>query len=328
MGRLLTTEEFIEKARKVHGDKYDYSITVYKGRREKIDIICPIHGKFTQNAGKHLNGAGCEKCGYIKTGISQRDNKETFIAKAKSIHGEKYDYSKVQYTKSNEKVCLICHEKTEDGREHGEFYIRPNNLITGYGCPKCGKHFLDTELFIYKAKKVHGDKYDYSKTKFVDSKTPVTITCKKHGDFQQLPHNHLSGKGCRKCATISYLEDRLELFLIKNSIKYEPQKHFPFLGKQSLDFYLPGYNIAIECQGRQHFYGEKNAKYSFEDCSERDERKQEILKEHNIRLIYITKEKCKIDESVKHLYSFGNNLFEITYFLNNFKNIIKKEDEK
>ena len=122
---------------------------------------------------------------------------------------------------------------------------------------------MTTEEFIKKAKHAHGDKYDYSKVNYIDCKTKVCIICPIHGEFWQTPQYHLNGCGCQVCKE-SKLEISLSKFLIENSIKFDYKKQFKWLGKQHLDFYLPEYNIAIECQGKQHFIGWDNNKEELE----------------------------------------------------------------
>ena len=119
---------------------------------------------------------------------------EDFIAKAYSLHGDKYDYSKVEYINSKTKVCIIC-------PVHGEFWITPNEHLLGHGCKKCyhDRKKITTEEFIRRAKEIHGDKYDYSKVEYVNSFVKVCIICPKHGEFWQTPHGHLKGNGCPKC---------------------------------------------------------------------------------------------------------------------------------
>lgn len=116
--KKLTTEEFIKKAREVHGNKYDYSKVIYNGLHKKVCIVCPEHGEFWQEAGSHLKGRGCPICWYKKNGNSCRKSLEVFIEQARKIHGDKYDYSKVKYINSFTKVCIIC-------PEHGEFWQTP-----------------------------------------------------------------------------------------------------------------------------------------------------------------------------------------------------------
>lgn len=134
MKRKSTTDDFIRKAIKIHGDKYDYTESIYFGSDKKISIICKNHGKFSQKANGHLNGKGCSKCGRIKANKSESLTQEKFLQKSIKIHSYKYDYSKVNYTKNNEKVEIIC-------KNHGPFYQKPNDHTTGQIrgllCVKC-----------------------------------------------------------------------------------------------------------------------------------------------------------------------------------------------
>ena len=193
-----TTEEFIHEARKKHGNKYDYSKVNYANNATKICIICPEHGEFWQEANNHLRGQGCPKCGLENSREKQASTKEEFIKKAREKHGDKYDYSKVEYINAHTKVCIIC-------PQHGEFWQLPLNHLSGRGCSKCyadktRKRLTSTiENFIKKAREKHGDKYDYSKVKYVNCMTKVCIICPEHGEFWQRPNSHLSGHGCPKC---------------------------------------------------------------------------------------------------------------------------------
>ena len=190
--------DFIERAKAVHGDKYDYSKSIYRGMANKLIIICPIHGEFEQEAHAHLLGQGCKKCAVEYRAKKKKDTTEQFIEKAKKVHGDKYDYSKVEYLGSQTKVDVIC-------PKHGVFSIKPYLHIQGQGCKKCWEEkrkfnrLSTTEEFIKKARKVHGDKYDYSKVKYVKNNTDVQIICPIHGEFLQTPSSHLNGSGCPKC---------------------------------------------------------------------------------------------------------------------------------
>ncbi len=154
------TSQFIEKARLIHGDKYDYSKVEYITSREKVIIICKTHEyEFLQAPYNHLSGRGCMKCG-----IHNKSNTQDFIEKAKLIHGEKYDYSKVEYIKNHKKVIIIC--KTHEY----EFLQAPSNHLIGHGCMKCGIHNKQTtNEFIEKAKLIHGDKYNYYKVDYINT---------------------------------------------------------------------------------------------------------------------------------------------------------------
>ena len=191
--RIYTKKDFIEKANKVHENKYDYSKVEYKNNRIKVCIICPEHGEFLQIPNNHLRGKGCPVCGKERRDLLNTSNTNEFINKARKIHGDKYDYSKVEYINSQTKVCIIC-------SEHGEFWQRPNNHLNGQGCIKCsGKELLKVDNFINKSRAIHGNKYDYSKVKYINAKTKVCIICPKHGEFWQKPFSHLQGQGCPVC---------------------------------------------------------------------------------------------------------------------------------
>lgn len=200
MPKKTTLAEFIEKARKVHGDKYDYSQMEYKDNHTKACIVCPKHGKFWQTPNNHLRGKGCSECAretlYDK---SRRMTTEKFIEKAREVHGDAYVYDEVDYINNHTDVCIIC-------PTHGRFWQSPKSHLRGAGCPKCPKpkarekQIIETNNFIQKARKIHGDEYIYDKVVYVSAKMPVTITCKIHGDFQQTPDAHLAGKGCITCS--------------------------------------------------------------------------------------------------------------------------------
>lgn len=296
------TEEFIKKAKRVHKKKYDYSKVEYVDNKTKVCIICPEHGEFWQTPKQHLKGQGCPKCGGTYSPTT-----EEFIKKAKRVHGDRYDYSKVKYVNAVTEICIVC-------PEHGEFLMKPNSHLNGQGCPCCGlKKRIDasksnTKEFIEKSKKIHGDKYDYSKVDYINSTTKVCIICPKHGEFWQTPSEHLSGHGCKKCNT-SHLEKEVMLFLEENNIKYEFQKRFTWLGRKSVDFYLPNNKIVIECQGEQHyrpvkyFGGEKK----YKECVKRDLEKLKECKKRNIQMVYFTHENVSNNDT----YSDINELLKI-----------------
>ena len=320
MSKRLTTEEFIERARKVHGDKYDYSKVEYVNTDTKVCIICPIHGEFWQTPHVHLKGGECQKCSKITSCKKIAYSLSKFIKKAKKLHGNKYDYSKVEFIDLYTKVCVIC-------PIHGEFWIIPRNhlnVTNPSGCIKCGRakvaneQMLGNETFIENSKKIHGDKYDYSKVEYVNSHTKVKIICPIHGEFEQRPNNHLQGQGCPICKQ-SRMENEIELFLLSNNIIYEKQKTFDLLlNKRNLkiDFYLPQYNIAIECQGRQHFEAihwiknEEKRQKQFELTKQRDLKKFNYCNENGINIIYFLRRE------------YNHNALNLDIGIYNEKNII------
>ena len=146
---------FIEKARQIHNDKYDYSKVNYVNSRTKVCIICPTHGEFWQTPHNHLKGYGCAECGKEKSHLPKITT-EDFISKSKERHGNKYDYSKAYYKTWDAKVCIIC-------PEHGEFWQTPSNHINGSGCPKCANEkrknalLKDTKLFVDVTTLIHDE---------------------------------------------------------------------------------------------------------------------------------------------------------------------------
>lgn len=192
----IKTKEFIRKAKEIHGDLYDYSKTKYTKSSEKVQIECKIHGIFEQEPGSHVNKKhGCKKCALALTASKKTLTLEQFIEKSKEIHGDKYNYSSVKYTKNNVNVEIIC-------PLHGSFNQKPNNHIANkQGCPDCGvqKNILPFESFLQKAKKIHGDCYDYTKSNYISTKIKIEIICSIHGSFSQKPNSHMQGEGCPTC---------------------------------------------------------------------------------------------------------------------------------
>ena len=276
-----TINEFLKEAKRIHGDKYDYSKVEYMNTHSKICITCPEHGEFWQTPNRHLAGDGCPKCS------GRNRTTEEFIKIAQKIHGDKYDYSKVEYKTVGKKVCITC-------PEHGEFWQTPHSHLQGNNCPKCAhqsyKH--TKESFVKEAQKIHGDKYDYSKVEYVNNHTNVRIICPEHGEFWQTPNSHLCGRGCPKCKE-SHLEREINSLLEEIEIDFEREKTFSWLkntdgNSLKLDFYLPEYNIAVECQGLQHYIPAKNmgGYNGFKRRKENDESKKKLCYEHNIPIIY------------------------------------------
>ena len=192
---LVTTESWKKKAIEVHGDTYDYSQSVYEGAFKPITIVCRKHGPFQQRAAVHLKGSGCIAC----FRESRKTGTDKFIQQAIAVHGNRYDYSKAEYKRSNVKVTIIC-------PIHGEFQITPDSHISGkQGCKRCGVErrskaaTKDINYFLEKARKVHGDLYDYSKATYKGASTELEIVCRVHGSFWQKPAYHYDGHGCPQC---------------------------------------------------------------------------------------------------------------------------------
>lgn len=288
--KKLTTAEFIKRAKEIHRNKYDYSETEYINNKTPVKIICPIHGEFEQIPKTHLLGKECSKC---KGGV--KSNKEEFVKKSENLYGDKYDYSKVNYINNRTPVEIKC-------PIHGWFEQIPMKFLQGHTCKKCGiekraqSHQYDTEKFIELAKKIHGDKYDYSESEYVSSKSPIKIKCKKHGFFYQTAGHHYNGIGCPICKE-SKGEILVANILTKNNVNFERLYEFEdctnlikgrYCRKLSFDFYLPNQKTCIEYDGEQHYKpfgtdtGEKLAK-----TQKNDELKNKYCEKKGIKLIRI-----------------------------------------
>jgi hypothetical protein len=181
-------EKFISKALKRHGYKYDYSEVEYINSIEKVKIICKEHGVFFVRPDAHVRKVGCPSCnGGVKY------NNEIFINLAIEKHGNKFDYSKVNYINSSKKIEVIC-------KYHGSFNILPSNHLLGQSCSSCaGVKRKNNIEFINESNKIHNNMYGYSNVDYKNNRTKVEIICSKHGPFFQSPKDHLNGHGCNLC---------------------------------------------------------------------------------------------------------------------------------
>jgi len=225
MSKRLTLEVFKERAHKKHNSFYDYSRSVYNTTNIPLEITCPIHGPFLQKPVHHLQGNGCPKCGKLK--IQSKKTNIEFINEASIRHNNFYDYSLVNYTGCDDKIRIIC-------PIHGEFIIRPaNHTNLGQGCPKCGrirsskKQANADHTFITKANFVHNFKYKYKFSSYISNSKKVIIICPIHGEFQQIPLNHIYNKqGCPKCAQYGFSLDKPAILYYI----YDPQEDLYKIG--------------------------------------------------------------------------------------------------
>ena len=323
-----TKESFIKKAENLYGNKYNYNMVKYINTETPVCIICPEHGEFWMTPHYHLTNHICPECNKILKMDKTEDRKHQFaldfINKSKKLYKNKYNYDKVIYKSRTDKVIITC-------PEHGDFLCTPMNHLRHRGCPKCGakqrieSKTLTQDEFIERAIKIHGDKYDYTNTTYVSYRNNISVMCHntnesgyEHGVFTLIANSHLSGVGCPKCQESNY-ERIVRVFLENNNIKYEQYKRFNWMGLLSLDFFLPDYNIAIECQGEQHFYslpcfgGEQH----FNKGIKNDIKKYNLCKQHNIKILYYIPinnyEKYNI-ELYKHTTNFSN-IVDIIKFL-------------
>jgi hypothetical protein len=274
-------EKFINKAIIKFGDKFNYDEIDYIDSTTKIKIKCNKHNLFFYQApSEHLrNKNGCNVCTR-----NPKVNTDYFVQKSKEIHGDKYDYSLTEYVDSSKKVDVIC-------KEHGVFSVLPNNHYK-QNCPKCKEkdRYLTTKDFIDKACILH-NKYDYSETEYINSKTKVIIKCEEHGVFEQIPNDHLNGKGCPKCGlAYNKMEDEIKEFIKSLNINIiENSKQI--ISPLELDIFIPSHNLAIEFDGlywHSEVYKDKNYHLN----------KTELCQNKNIRLIHIFEDEWLLKKEI------------------------------
>jgi hypothetical protein len=284
-------DDFIKRSIEVHGDRYDYSESIFTGFHNKIKIGCPIHGTFLKSPYFHIiQKQGCPDCARLKTSI------DDFLNNSKRIHGDTYDYSKVIYLGSHRKVEIVC-------PIHGSFWMRPHDHITGeQGCPECGKikyskkRAKPLDTFIKEANEVHENKYDYSKAIYVNNRTKIEIICpiQGHGSFWQLPDNHLKGCGCPMC--LNKCESYVGEWLKDNNFEFKYHQKVDIIKiKDNIEIdYIISYNgidYWIEYNGIQHYmyveHFHRDGIENFKDQLRRDEKVKNYCNRNNISLLEI-----------------------------------------
>lgn len=302
-------------------DSFSYS--------QKLSYICHKkdeldreHGIQYITLGKILRGDGCPKCN------GKGMDKELFVRKANIVHNYFYKYDNFEYVNKKTKGSIYC-------PTHKLYFNQsPEKHLMGHGCPKCRyeksakSKTKTTEMFITQAKELFGDIYDYHKTLYERDNKKVCIICPEHGEFWQTPYAHMQGQGCSQCK-MSHLENKICQLLKDNNIIYEYESNINgILKRKTVDFYLPKINIAIECQGGQHFYGgfnrndKEKANQIHYNVLRRDIQKKEVLDKNNIRVMYFT------DITDLPTDIFTNTKYKGIYCENNFyidKNIIIEE---
>ena len=282
-----------------HNHKYDYSLVDFDNKREDgaVPIICHEldeegneHGVFWQKPSQHKWGKGCKKCTQITTA--------KFLKKVSDDYKKEYDLSLVKYVGTFGKVNVIC-------KTCGKIFpVTPHNLLKGRGCPFCRteKIIKKLQLSVDEVKKrideKFNGKYVLDKIVYKNIDTPIKLVCPVHGDFEQTPFMLFKGYGCHKCGQ-SILENEIQVLLDSNNIEsmYEANKmQFEWLGMQSLDFYIPKYNVAIECQGMQHFkplcfggISKEDAERKFKETLRLDEKKRKLCEENGVKLLYYSR---------------------------------------
>jgi len=256
VSKRLTTQEFIANAKQIYGDRYSYDKTEYISAHKAVIVTCPIHGDFETRPSNFTSGRGCAKCGRVETAAKLLKDKDHFLEKAKSAHGDRYDYSKLDYKGLQQKGTIIC-------PVHGEFTQLLNSHIKGGGCKACGledrsvKRTLPESEVIKRFVQVHGDKYGYDSVIYKGVFEKVEIVCQEHGSFYQTPDRHMAGCGCQKCGSSGPSVPELDLldFVLTLDPKAENSNR-SVIAPFELDIVSHDHRIAVEFHGL-YFHSDK-----------------------------------------------------------------------
>jgi len=246
-----TKVEFVEKSKNIFGDSYYYDKVEYINSKTDVTLVCKIHGEFIVKPGPHISyERGCLICKGV------RYNVDSFIAKAKEIHGDKYIYDSVSFENVKKKVNIIC-------KIHGSFYQMPDKHINSkQGCPKCTKGGMkDLKYFIEEGNKIHNYVYDYSKALYYTMCEKVEIICPKHGSFWQSPCNHLYNK--TKCYWCSLEESRLQQ---EEFIKRANKKHNNRYDYTKTKYTISSDKIEIICLKHGSFFQNASSHLTGNNC--------------------------------------------------------------
>lgn len=278
---LKNAKNILEKFEEKHGQKYDYSSVNYKGSHVPVDIICRKHGVFLQKPCNHLRGQGCPKCAAEFRRDNLKISHESFIERARAIHGDKYEYffcSSYKAGKTSVRVkCPL----------HGTFDQCRNSHLLGKGCSECSHDSISKKLlspfseFVERANAVYQGKYSYNEASWRGYKRQIVVTCPEHGDFEVNAYSHLLGSRCGSCR-LNGFESSVLAFLKQfgeNDIKMFDRDTLDGL---ELDFKIG--NVAIECNGSYW--------HSFNRKESPDERRRHSMKvdecqKRGIKLIQI-----------------------------------------
>lgn len=241
---VVSKLNYIEKCIEKYGNKYQYDLTKYVNKQTKIKYKCPKHGEIEQYPLLHLK-SGCPYCN--GRGISKH-SKDTFIEKARSVHGDYYNYDKVEFKNMSGKVLITC-------PKHGDFLQKANNHVNlKNGCPKCkGGVKLTKESFLEKANKIHKNKFTYDNVNYTKAHNAIEIKCPIHGEFKQLAYMHLQSKySCPKCVaefSISEGEEQIKEFIESFYKGKIIQSDRQILDKREIDVFIPELKLGIEYNG-------------------------------------------------------------------------------
>lgn len=208
----MDRDKFIERSKAKFGDRFTYDKVQYHSVFTPVIITCREHGDFSQKPASHWAGSGgCPVCS------SKINNFDNFMVKAHHLYGDKYTYSEESYQSQTTKMVITCtiHNHT--------FAQSPTRHLGGFeGCSRCQGFVVDLDSLKEKSKAL-GFKWEYPRSEYKDTRTPITVTCPDHGDFSQTPHDLLSGRvACSKCQPSGTSRGEEELFMfLKEAIEGE-----------------------------------------------------------------------------------------------------------
>ena len=227
-----------------------------------------------------------------KRAMSRKKTTDEFLREVKFKNVYDLDFTNFVYDGRDAKSAVKCNVCGH------EWQTSPRILLGNHGCPICNKEkgHMKTrssqEKVIEKLQETYGDRYDFSRVRYVNARTKIEVVCKKHGSFFAMPHDLFNYHGCPFCRQ-SRGEQMVKNTLEENRIEFIQQHSFEWMrvstyGRLSFDFYIPSRNIAIECQGRQHFevVNAFGGAETFAKTLERDKKKFNLSQEHDIKLIF------------------------------------------
>lgn len=244
--------------------------------------------------------------------MAKKITTEVFKQRAQELFPQ-YDYSKSVYQNARTKIEVIC-------PKHGSFFVTPDNHLNKQsGCPKCYEEIRSkirtssVEIFIEKAKKIHGTKYSYSKFIYKDAHTKGIIVCPKHGEFEQNPNNHLSGKGCPKCRNEKFTkttQDYIESFKQIHNNFYDYSKVNKIINNNMY--------ITIICPFHGEFVQTVRSHQEGRGCPHCSKSKGELLVSKILKSLNFN-----FEEQVFIKNPYHSNNFIVDFFIRDYNTIIE-----
>lgn len=249
MTAKMMEKEFLTRAAETHGDRYDLSHVVFVSAGEKVTVVCREHGAFETVPGRFIKGRGCPRCKGASITAAKTKDKGWWETECRKVHGDKYDYSRVVYTKVRDTFEIVC-------QTHGSFMQVGWSHKAGQGCPKCAASSTAFALtytpaeYATRANEVHNNKYTYI-SEYKSGRMKIEIGCPTHGSFWQEATSHLQGRGCPSCAKATLSQPEWDIIEIIKSHGYEARHGYrpAWMDGKELDVFVPALNLAIEYCG-------------------------------------------------------------------------------